>query len=195
MFELNYIHVSLAVLTIAFCLYFKVIPFGMNVSADDPPKTDDPPKDDKVSKEEYIKLQQKIDALESEKKENERKSNESKGKYKELYESEKAKVTELEGFKTKFEDFEKKQREKLVAELPDEHKDLAKDFDLDKLEKYVELNKKKDAEVDTDESKSGKGIKVTVNENSKLSDFNKKELEQIQKDNPKAFAKLLAGMK
>lgn len=201
MFELNYLHVSIAILVIAFCLYFKIIPFGMNVSSDDTPNDDgeDTPKDDgeKVSKAAFLELQQKYDALEAERKENERKANESKGKYKELYEGEKTKNETLQKDSEELAAYKKNRKEAIIKELPKDKRETHQKIldninDLSLIEDYAnEVLAAKEVRPGTDEGAPGK---INLTDSSKITDFDSKQLKQIKEENPDAYKKLLSQM-
>lgn len=144
------------------------------------------PTPETVSKDDYIKLQQELDAIKAKNAEAEKKANESKGKYKELYEAEQSKVKELEDFKTKYETLETEQRTELLGQLSDEHKEIAKDLPISNLRSYVKLNNKDIVGVDNGKGASGN---ISIG-NKKYDDFSMEERGKLAEKQPSDYKRI-----
>ena len=101
-------------------------------------------------------------------------------------EAKESELSSLTEFKTKYVELETALKSELLAELPDEHKELASDFDINKLRAYVKLNGK--SNNDTDATKSG-GFAFVSND-EKFDDYTTEELTQISEKNPELYLKL-----
>lgn len=125
----------------------------------------------KFYKEEAKRAFEKRDAVKKQLEEIEKKKLEEDGKYKELYEAKEKEFSEtfktLEQLKAERDEavkvkdsFIETTRNELLKDLPDEHKELAKQLDLESLRKYVELNGKK--QIKTDKMMDVNKVKTTT---------------------------------
>lgn len=96
-------------------------------------------------------------------------------------------LNSLTEFKTKYTELETALKSELLENLSDEHKELAKDFDIQKLKTYVKLNGKPKSSVDS--TPSGGGLRF-VAENKKYDDYTSEQLAEISKMNPELYVKL-----
>ena len=95
-------------------------------------------------------------------------------------------VKENQGFKDKFIALENSIRKDLIELLPEEHRELANDLEIEKLKQYVKLNSVKTEQVDT-----GSIGRASIDTNGKSwDDFSFTELNKINETNPNAYKSL-----